>query len=196
MRSQLMAGQWLEFVISNRGWEQLSTEQRLNEARQVVRFKSAKYSIEQPLLIGADAGGVSASDRALLSEYGLALGEAFQLRDDALGVFGDPETTGKPAGDDLREGKRTMLLALTLGAANSDDTAFLHSLLGDTDLDTDKVQRARDIMTSTGAVDAHETLIENGAQTARTALAATTGLTEEGRQALEAMIDLATARNT
>lgn len=74
--------------------------------------------IEHPLLIGAASGGVDAKD-ALLSRYGLDLGGAFQLRDDLLGVFGDPETTSKPAGGDLREGKRTVLIAHTLTRAHT-----------------------------------------------------------------------------
>ena len=196
MRTQLMGGQLLEFVVSNRGWVNRSTEERLELARKVVRFKSAKYSVEQPTLIGADAGGVSPTDRALLSAYGLALGEAFQLRDDVLGVFGDPATTGKPAGDDLREGKHTVLLALTLDACSADDAAHLLSLVGDRDADDARIERARTIMTECGAVERHETLIAEGAAAARAALDATTGLTTEGAQALASLIDLTTARDT
>lgn len=196
MRSQLMAGQMLEFVVSNRGWTEMGTEERIQEARRVVSFKSAKYSIEQPTLIGAEAAGVSEADHRALSRYGLALGEAFQLRDDVLGVFGDPETTGKPAGDDLREGKRTVLLALTLATANEDDSQFLHSLLGNEDMADSDVERARAIITDTGAYARHEAMIEQGTSTAREALASTTGLTGPGRQVLEELIDLTTARNT
>lgn len=196
MRSQLMGGQLLEFVISNRGWADLPTTERVELARRVVRFKSAKYSVEQPTLIGADAGGVSPTDRALLSSYGLALGEAFQLRDDVLGVFGDPATTGKPAGDDLREGKRTVLLALTLDACSPEEAEHLLALEGDTSADDARIERARTIMTESGAVERHEALITEGAAAARAALDATTGLGEEGRSALAALIDLTTARDT
>ena len=196
MRTQLMGGQLLEFVISNRGWTDLETDERIELARRVVRFKSAKYSVEQPTLIGADAGGVSPTDRALLSQYGLALGEAFQLRDDVLGVFGDPATTGKPAGDDLREGKRTVLLALTLDACSPEQAEFLLSLQGDHSLDDARVERARTIMIESGALDRHEALITEGADAARASLDATTGLTQQGRHALHALIDLTTARDT
>ena len=83
----------------------------------VLRYKSAKYSIERPLHIGAAlAGAPPPVQLAQLSRFGLPLGEAFQLRDDLLGVFGDPSVTGKPAGDDLLEGKRTVLVALALDA--------------------------------------------------------------------------------
>ncbi len=107
MRTQLMGGQYLDLLESARGWDGLGLEERVASVRRVVRYKSAKYTIEHPLLIGATAGGLPQPVLDELSRYGLALGEAFQLRDDVLGVFGDPERTGKPAGDDLREGKRT-----------------------------------------------------------------------------------------
>ena len=87
----------------------------------MIRYKSAKYTVEHPLLIGATAAGVGEADLRCLSSYGLDLGEAFQLRDDILGVFGDPSETGKPAGDDLREGKRTVLVAQALDVAGAAD---------------------------------------------------------------------------
>ena len=82
----------------------------------VLRYKSAKYSIERPLHIGGSLAGATPEQITQLSRFGLPLGEAFQLRDDLLGVFGDPSVTGKPAGDDLIEGKRTVLVALALDA--------------------------------------------------------------------------------
>jgi geranylgeranyl diphosphate synthase type I len=106
MRSELMAGQYLDLL------EQACGGGSVDRALQVVRYKSAKYTIERPLHIGAALAGAPASVFAAYSGYGLPLGEAFQLRDDILGVFGDPEQTGKPAGDDLREGKRTVLVAI------------------------------------------------------------------------------------
>ena len=79
----------------------------------MIRYKSAKYTVERPLQLGgALAGAARDAARRPTTAYGLPLGEAFQLRDDVLGVFGDPAETGKPAGDDLREGKRTVLVAL------------------------------------------------------------------------------------
>ncbi len=99
MRTELMAGQYLDLLEQARGGG--SVERALT----VVRFKSAKYTIERPLHLGAVLAGADAALIAAYSAYGLPLGEAFQLRDDILGVFGDPNETGKPAGDDLREGK-------------------------------------------------------------------------------------------
>ena len=125
----------------------------------MIRFKSAKYTIEHPLLIGALVGGAPDGSLAPLSDYGLALGEAFQLRDDLLGVFGDPEATGKPAGDDLREGKRTVLVAHALDAASDTDRDTVESLLGRDDLELAGVEAIRRVLLDTGAVDRVESLI-------------------------------------
>jgi geranylgeranyl diphosphate synthase type I len=89
----------------------------------------------------------------------LPLGEAFQLRDDVLGVFGDPLTTGKPAGDDLREGKRTVLVALALDQASAAEAAFIDSRLGSPDLSAEDVMELRRIIEESGALAATEVLI-------------------------------------
>ena len=195
MRTQLMGGQFLDVLESVRGWDDLSTDQQVARARKVIRYKSAKYSIEHPLLIGAAAADVSVPDRAALSAYGLDLGEAFQLRDDLLGVFGNPAQTGKPAGDDLREGKRTVLVALTLDHADPPVIALFEKLLGVPDLDEPGVDELRGAMTASGAVERVERMILDLTTSARSALASTTALTEEGRAALAALIDVATARS-
>ena len=113
-RSEVIAGQFLDVSVQARGLADVDT------AMTVLRFKSAKYSIERPLHIGAALAGATDETVTALSSFGLPLGEAFQLRDDLLGVFGDADTTGKPAGDDLVEGKRTVLVALALDAAGQD----------------------------------------------------------------------------
>src|SRR5665811_2517130 len=110
-----------------------TTDERITCARRGIRYKSAKYTIEHPLLIGATAAGVSTADLDALSTYGLDLGEAFQLRDDVLGVFGDPAETGKPAGDDLRAGKLTVLVAFALAQAPTAQANLLRERLGDPD---------------------------------------------------------------
>jgi geranylgeranyl diphosphate synthase type I len=196
MRTQLMGGQFLDVLESARGWDELTTEQQVARARKVIRYKSAKYTIEHPLLIGAAAADVSAPDQAALSTYGLDLGEAFQLRDDLLGVFGDPAHTGKPAGDDLREGKRTVLVALTLDQANPSTIALFDKLLGAPDLDAAGVDELRDAITASRAPDRIETMISDLTASARAALHGATGLTTEGREALDTLIDVATARST
>jgi geranylgeranyl diphosphate synthase type I len=124
----------------------------------VLRYKSAKYSIERPLQIGATLAGASAEQLRQLSSYGLPLGEAFQLRDDVLGVFGDPEVTGKPAGDDLVEGKRTVLVALALDAAPQDEARRLDAALG-TPLTAEEVDDLRGIIDRSGAREQVEAVI-------------------------------------
>ena len=195
MRTQLMAGQYLDVVESSRPWDALTAGDRVERAERVIHYKSAKYSIEHPLLIGARAGGLGEEDLQALSAYGLALGHAFQLRDDVLGVFGDPATTGKPAGDDLREGKRTVLVAHTLSGASATDAARLEKRLGDPFLDEDGVEELRAIIHSAGAVDLVEGEIEALAASAREHLKVATGVTEEAAGVLEDLIAVTTARH-
>ena len=198
MRTQLMGGQFLDLLESVRGWDGLGLDERITSARKVIRFKSAKYTIEHPLLIGARVGGATTEELEPLSDYGLALGEAFQLRDDLLGVFGDPEATGKPAGDDLREGKRTVLIALALDAASAPDRALVDSRLGRDDLDDAGVEAIRSVLVATGAVARVEVLIDTLANDARKAVgrARETGHLDGGAlEVLEALVDVSTARH-
>jgi geranylgeranyl diphosphate synthase, type I len=197
MRTQLMGGQFLDLLESARGWDGLSLEERITSARTVIRFKSAKYTIEQPLLIGALVGGVPRPAHAQLSAYGLALGEAFQLRDDLLGVFGDPEATGKPAGNDLREGKLTVLIALALAGASPSGRETMSALLGRDDLDDDGVQALRAVIRGSGAVDRVEDLISDRAAEARSALARAehaARLDGTALDVLDTLISVSTAR--
>ena len=194
MRTQLMGGQYLDLLESARGWDRLDTAARIDSARNVIRFKSAKYTVEHPLLIGAAVGGVAATDMAYLSEYGLALGEAFQLRDDVLGVFGNPSTTGKPAGDDLREGKRTVLVALALDRADSDQAALFEKLFGQPDLDADGVSQLRGVIADTGAVEQVETMIAELAARSRTALAKAPALDGQAVEVLGSLVAATTSR--
>ena len=193
MRTQLMAGQFLDVIESVRPWDGLSTTERVERANRVIRYKSAKYTIEHPLLIGASAGGVAGEDLGRLSRYGLDLGHAFQLRDDLLGVFGDPAATGKPAGDDLREGKRTVLVAHTLSGAGRGARQRLEALLGDPDLTEHHVEDLRDIITGSGAVEAVEAEIERLAASAGQALAQT-DLDPQASGVLADLITVSTAR--
>ncbi|GAB3870810.1 polyprenyl synthetase family protein [Terrabacter terrigena] len=199
MRTQLMGGQFLDLLESARGWDGLDLEARVASARKVIRFKSAKYTIEHPLLIGALVGGAPKESLAPLSDYGLALGEAFQLRDDLLGVFGDPEATGKPAGDDLREGKRTVLVAYALDAASPTDRATVEALLGRDDLEFAGVEAIRQVLVGTGAVDRVEGLITALADDARKAVeqARETGHYDSSAlDVLEALVAVSTARHS
>jgi geranylgeranyl diphosphate synthase type I len=143
-RSEVIAGQFLDVSVQARGGADVDL------AMKVLRYKSAKYSVERPLHVGAALAGASPQVLAGLSDFGLPLGEAFQLRDDLLGVFGDPDVTGKPAGDDLSEGKRTVLVALALAAAPEDDARLLDRSLG-TELDEQEVAALRRVIESSGA---------------------------------------------
>lgn len=194
MRTQLMGGQFLDVLVSARGWEGYSTAQRVDQATRVIRFKSARYSIEQPLLIGARAAGAGREDLGRLAGYGAALGEAFQLRDDVLGVYGDPATTGKPAGDDIREGKRTLLLAYALDQAPVDVACFIDASLGDPDLTQAQVDEVRRVVRSTGALDRVERRITELSAQARCELSRVEVLTPDGGAVLDHLVDVATDR--
>jgi geranylgeranyl diphosphate synthase type I len=152
-RSEVIVGQFLDVSVQARGRADVET------AMTVVRYKSAKYSVERPLHVGAALAGADEGMMRTLTDYGLPLGEAFQLRDDLLGVFGDPEVTGKPAGDDLVQGKRTVLVALTLDNASGQEASLLDHSLG-TDLDGAGIARLRDIIEESGAKAQVEAAIE------------------------------------
>jgi geranylgeranyl diphosphate synthase type I len=166
MRVELMAGQYLDVVEQARGGGSV------DRALRVARFKAAKYTVERPLHLGAALGNGPAAAVAAFTGYGLPLGEAFQLRDDLLGMFGDPDVTGKPAGDDLREGKRTVLIALAVETATPAGRDVLERHLGDPDLDDTGVEVLRDVVTSSGADTAVEAMIATRVETALAALAA------------------------
>ena len=193
MRTQLMGGQFLDVL------EQVLTEAdgggTVERARRVIHFKSAKYSIEHPLLIGGALAGAPPELMASYSAFGLPLGEAFQLRDDVLGVFGDPAETGKPAGDDLREGKRTVLVALALEAASPSESAAVRQRLGDPRLDFGGVQALRQILVATGALEQVEQMIADLVAESQAALARS-DVAEPARGALAALVHAATARHS
>lgn len=188
-RTELMAGQYLDVV------EQARADIDADRALLVARYKSAKYTVERPLHIGATLAGAPEKLIAALSDFGLPLGEAFQLRDDVLGVFGDPQTTGKPAGDDLREGKQTYLIACAFERANAAQTEALTAGLGDPYLTQEDVNRLRDLIIDTGALAQTEERIEVGTNSALNALAATQ-LESGASEVLSALAIAATRRTT
>ncbi|WP_405151826.1 polyprenyl synthetase family protein [Sphaerisporangium sp. NBC_01403] len=191
MRTELMCGQYLDLL------EQAHGDNTFDSALRVALHKSGKYSVEQPLRLGlllAARGEEPWLDR-LCVEYGQKVGIAFQLRDDVLGVFGDPAETGKPAGDDLREGKRTMLIARTLSAASDGQAAEVRRLLGDPGLDPGGVERLREIIEETGALTASEEMIKRYLDDALSSLERAP-IEEEARQALAELAVAATARRS
>jgi geranylgeranyl diphosphate synthase, type I len=188
MRVELMAGQFLDVV------EQAQGGGSVERALRVARFKAAKYTIERPLHLGAAIGGGSPAVFAAFTDYGLPLGEAFQLRDDLLGVFGDPTVTGKPAGDDLREGKRTVLIALALETGSAAHQEAITRYVGDPGLDDDGVSLLRAVVTDSGAAATVEDMISSRVETALAALEAAE-LDATARDALVTLAGTATRRS-
>jgi geranylgeranyl diphosphate synthase type I len=151
-------------------------------ARRIACYKSGKYTIERPLHLGAALMGRLDDLAEPLSAYGLPLGEAFQMRDDILGTFGDPSVTGKPVGDDLREGKPTPLLAIATERADAAGQKLLDRV-GAPDLGDDEVAALQGLLVETGAREETERLVDELAVEAVAALDRA-GLTAEARTAL------------
>jgi len=151
LRVELNIGQYLDILGSVR------RERRLDKALRICRYKSGKYTIERPLHLGAlladDVRGAELS--APLSAYGLPLGDAFQMRDDVLGAFGDTAVTGKPVGDDLREGKPTPLMAMATERVGAAQRAVLDRV-GRPDLTDDEVTAIQQVIVDCGALEALE----------------------------------------
>ncbi|WP_051367907.1 polyprenyl synthetase family protein [Hamadaea tsunoensis] len=189
MRTEVTAGQYLDVLTQATG------DTSLRRASTVARFKSAKYTVERPLLLGAAIADAPAGVRDAYSAFGLPIGEAFQLRDDVLGVFGDPLVTGKPAGDDLREGKRTYLVAAAFQAADDRGRQVLADRLGDPHLTAADVHDLREVFERSGALRRTEERIEELTSTALAALGEA-DLTGEGRTMLLRLAAVATQRNT
>jgi geranylgeranyl diphosphate synthase type I len=190
MRTELMCGQYLDLL------EQAHGENTFDSALRVALHKSGKYSVEQPLRLGLTLATRAAEPWAdrLCVEYGQKVGIAFQLRDDVLGVFGDPAVTGKPAGDDLREGKRTVLVALTLDRCSPAEAAQLRAGLGDPHLGAEGVDALREVMVGSGALAATEELIAEQTARASAVLDAADGIDETARDVLAGLVVAATSR--
>jgi geranylgeranyl diphosphate synthase type I len=188
MRMEVTVGQYLDVQTQATGNTSLA------RAGLVARFKSGKYTVEQPLLLGAAIAGAAAPVVKAYSTYGLPLGEAFQLRDDVLGVFGDPAVTGKPAGDDLREGKRTFLIAAAVEQTDAAGRALVERRLGDPQLEADGVEALRDVIVASGALARTETRIDELTRTAIAALA-DVDLDPEAADVLTGLAAVATRRS-
>ena len=190
MRVELMAGQFLKIQ------EQTQNATNVERSKEIARIKSGKYTIERSLQLGAAmASSPSPEIFAALSAYGLPLGEAFQLRDDLLGVFGDPSVTGKPAGDDLREGKRTVLIAMTNDRQSESQREIAHKHFGKPDLDAQGVAALQEIIESTGARAEVEATIERLTDQALTAAQAAV-FTKDGNALLVELANIATKRSS
>ncbi|MDD7925460.1 polyprenyl synthetase family protein [Actinomycetospora chibensis] len=147
MRTEVLGGQFLDVQ------GHASSDSSPETALRISRYKTAAYTVERPLHLGAAIAGADDTTIAALRRYGTDLGIAFQLRDDMLGVFGDPAVTGKPAGDDLREGKLTLLVALTRAHPDRTTAAVVERAVGNPHLDAEGVAAAREALVSLGVVD-------------------------------------------
>ncbi len=153
LRVELNIGQYLDVLGTARGRVDLAT------ARRIASYKSGRYTVERPLHVGAALAGRFDELEGPLSAYGDPLGEAFQLRDDVLGAFGDAEATGKPVGDDLREGKPTPILAVALQRATGRSAALLERV-GDPSLSEADVAALQQVLVDTGALAEAEARIQ------------------------------------
>jgi len=199
MRTEVAAGQYLDLL------NQVARNDSVASAMRVVTYKTAKYTIERPLHLGAAMAGSPPADlpaaggpadsavATTCTEYGLPLGVAFQLRDDILGVFGDPALTGKPVTGDISEGKRTVLVALAMERATSAQLRVLDQRLGDRQLTEAGAAEVRNVIADTGALAECETLISASVKEATSALDGAP-ITGEARTALTELAVLATVR--
>lgn len=189
MRTEVLGGQLLDIHGEASGDESVAAALRIN------RYKTAAYTVERPLHLGAALADAGPELVRSYRDFGTDIGIAFQLRDDLLGVFGDPSVTGKPSGDDLREGKRTVLIAEALARGDKTDPAaaeLLRTKVG-TDLSGEDVDQLREVLVRLGAVDAVESRI---AELTERALAAidTSSAAPAAKDHLHAMALAATRR--
>jgi geranylgeranyl diphosphate synthase type I len=185
LRVEVVAGQYLDLRLAG-----LAAAAE-DDALRVALLKSGRYTVTRPLQLGAAIGEGNEPLDAMLRAFGDAVGLAFQLRDDALGLFGDPETTGKGALSDLREGKRTLLMLRALALADPRERETLLRVLGDPDLEESDARRVRRIVIDCGALASVERLIASRHDFACSVLAS---FPEPARQALRDLADLAAYR--
>jgi geranylgeranyl diphosphate synthase type I len=165
MRTEVTLGQYLD-IMEEQSWHTHPESEHIERAHKVILYKSAKYSVEAPLAIGASLGGGSLEQLSALRSFGIPLGTAYQIRDDLLGVFGDSELTGKPSGDDLREGKRTVLIALARAKMPANVRSLLDELLGDPELTAHQVAMLQASIRDSGAVEHVERIIDHNVRLA------------------------------
>jgi geranylgeranyl diphosphate synthase type I len=187
MRTEVTAGQYLDLLRAAGGLP------GPHGAVKVARYKSAGYTVQRPLQLGAAIAGAGPDVVEACTAIGLPLGEAFQLRDDVLGVFGDPAVTGKSADDDLREGKQTLLIALAEEQADAAGRRLLGELLGNQDAGPEEFDALRGLLESTGARSRVEERITERTALARSAIAAAP-IAADARAALDALAVAATSR--
>ncbi|MFS0867715.1 polyprenyl synthetase family protein [Microbacterium sp. 179-B 1A2 NHS] len=151
MRREVTIGQFLD-VAEESAHVAAPGSEHAERALRIASLKSARYSVQHPLLLGATLAGAASHQYDSLSRFGHPIGLAFQLRDDVLGVFGDSAVTGKPVGDDLREGKRTLLVAYTRAELGRGTKRVFDELIGEPDLTPEQVGFLQQTMVDTGAL--------------------------------------------
>ena len=164
LQVEVMAGQFLDVDAAAR------RDADRDRALAIAMLKSGRYSVSRPLELGALLAGAGPDAAASLLQVGDPLGVAFQLGDDLLGVFGDPDETGKPSGADLVEGKRTLLVAETLARLPAAQRDTFEAHLGNDALDDATIALLREFIIDCGARDAVEARIRTATDAARTAI--------------------------
>jgi geranylgeranyl diphosphate synthase type I len=188
MRIELALGQFADLASDVRDLPSMAM------VLEVARRKSGNYTVRRPLEIGAAMSGCSDRTLAALGHYGSAVGEAFQLRDDLLGVFGSEATTGKPSGGDLIERKATSVVIAAHQLADAPTRRQLSDLMNNDELDQAAIERWRALIVTTGAVQWLEELISNRVASACDALDAPR-LDDSVRAALTNMATACTERS-
>lgn len=158
MRTEVAFGQYFD-VLEEQYPTFAATAEQLERATRVLLYKSAKYSVEEPLLIGAALAEATPEIEKALSNYGIPVGVAFQLRDDLMGVFGDSNVTGKPAGGDLAEGKRTVLVTLAREQLSGSVRGVFDDIFGSGELDPEQLEILRRTIIETKAPQKVEEMI-------------------------------------
>ncbi|MEX0621799.1 MAG: polyprenyl synthetase family protein [Candidatus Woykebacteria bacterium] len=189
MKKQVIYGEYLDVLAPNKG--KISE----NDLLTILEYKTAKYTIERPLHIGASLAGADESSFKVFTDYGLPLGQAFQIQDDIMGTFGDEERIGKPVDADLKEGKQTLLVIKAYEFSKAADQQILAKTIGNRRVSKNEIESARDIIRSCGALEYSQRLSSNLIDAAKLAIYHSR-LSEEGRGYLLEAADYLLTRST
>ncbi len=193
MCEEVIAGQYSELLIAGRRTQPDGV--RAAELLGVLQMKSGRYTAERPIQLGALLAGAPPESTAALCRYGRSVGEAFQLQDDLLGTFGDPERTGKPVEADLKEGKLTFLIHHALAGSTPADRATIAASLGDPSLDELRARQIQRLIEASGARAKVEEMIDLRLNDARDALSGV-ALDPEGQVFFSGLLDYLRGRET
>ncbi len=147
LKKQVVFGQHLDLIAS------VKKKVVEKDILTILEYKTAKYTVERPLQIGAALAGADEDVMKIFSEYGIRLGQAFQIQDDILGTFGNKETIGKPNDSDIKEGKKTLLVVKALEWAKGEEKRRLEKVLGNKKVTDREIEEARNTIKDTGALE-------------------------------------------